>query len=505
MTKFLRKYHKWISIVFTIIILLFAVSGIILNHRNLLSGVDINRDYLPDNFSYSNWNNASVKATLKLSNDSILIYGNIGVWLTDSMGNRFTDFNHGFPDGIDNRKIAKIVAMNNGDLYAGTLLGLFSYNNGYWQKVELPVHEIRISDLHIKGDTLLVLTRSHLLATTDGKNYTEIIIPEPVNYDNKIGLFKTLWVIHSGEIYGETGKIIVDLFGIVLVFLTISGLYYFMNRLVIKKSKVNNKTDISKTNRWLLKWHNKVGWITLIFLIITSSTGIFLRPPFLIPIANSKVEKLPYSKLDSDNPWFDQLRTIYFDDTRNRYYLATSQGLFFSDNNLKSKMNRFPFQPPISIMGVTVFEKYAQDIFMIGSFEGLFLWDAVTWQTYDYIERKPFIPPTRKSRPLGNYLISGYTEDIGNTEVFFDYNHGAGLISRGSFPHMPEEISNQPISLWNVALEIHTGRIFESLLSDFYILIVPLTGLSVLFILISGFIVWWKLYRKKRRELNKLS
>jgi len=57
------------------------------------------------------------------------------------------------------------------------------------------------------------------------------------------------------------------------------------------------------------------------------------------------------------------------------------------------------------------------------------------------------------------------------------------------------------MSLWNVALEVHTGRIYHSVIGDFYVLIVPLTGLSVLFILISGFIVWLRL--RKNKQTNR--
>jgi uncharacterized iron-regulated membrane protein len=59
----------------------------------------------------------------------------------------------------------------------------------------------------------------------------------------------------------------------------------------------------------------------------------------------------------------------------------------------------------------------------------------------------------------------------------------------------PEILEKSPISLWNVKLEIHTGRIFQSLVGDYYILIVPLVGLFSLVILITGFLVWW--LRKK--------
>jgi uncharacterized iron-regulated membrane protein len=54
------------------------------------------------------------------------------------------------------------------------------------------------------------------------------------------------------------------------------------------------------------------------------------------------------------------------------------------------------------------------------------------------------------------------------------------------------------MSLWNVALELHTGRVFEHLIGPFYILIVPLAGICILLVLISGFLLWWKVYRKKK-------
>jgi len=63
---------------------------------------------------------------------------------------------------------------------------------------------------------------------------------------------------------------------------------------------------------------------------------------------------------------------------------------------------------------------------------------------------------------------------------------------------MTEEIRKaSPMSLWNVALELHTGRVFEHLIGPFYILIVPIAGICILIVLISGFLLWWKVYRKK--------
>jgi hypothetical protein len=105
MIKFFRKYHKWFGVIFAYIILSFVFSGIILNHRNALSVIDVNRKLLPKEYRYQNWNNAAVKSTLRISSDSILIYGNIGIWLTDSSYSDFKNFSAGFPKGIDNRKV----------------------------------------------------------------------------------------------------------------------------------------------------------------------------------------------------------------------------------------------------------------------------------------------------------------------------------------------------------------------------------------------------------------
>jgi hypothetical protein len=500
--KFLKKYHKWLSIFFTFFILLFSVSGIILNHRELFSNFDVSRSILPKEYRYSNWNNAAIAGTLKLSKDSILIYGNVGIWLTDSIFTNFKSFNNGFEKGIDNRKISKIIVTNKKELLAASYFGVFKYNSKKesWQKIKLPVIENRIADLIQKNDTNIILTRSFLLKTTNFTNFEVQTLPKPENYDNKIGLFKTLWVIHSGEIYGLAGKILVDIVGLIFGFLSVTGFIIFINKVILKK---NGKSDIKKNKlvksiKWNLKWHNKIGWTTVILLIITTFTGMFLRPPLLIPIANAKVGKIPYTELDSPNAWLDKLRRISFDSAKNRYVLATSDGFFYSDDDFKSSLKMFDYQPPASVMGVTVFEQIDSTNYLIGSFEGLFKWNTETGEIVDYITQQNYVAPKRKGAPIGQYLITGFTSDYKNEEVIFEYNGGAFcLFSNSKFPKMPQIIENQRISIWNLSQEIHTGRIFQSVIGIFYILVVPFVGFVILFILISGFIIWYKIYRKR--------
>ncbi|MEZ5197412.1 MAG: hypothetical protein R2764_13765 [Bacteroidales bacterium] len=47
-------------------VLVFAVSGIVLNHRSLFSGFDVPGKYLLNEYQYQNWNNAAVKSSLQI-------------------------------------------------------------------------------------------------------------------------------------------------------------------------------------------------------------------------------------------------------------------------------------------------------------------------------------------------------------------------------------------------------------------------------------------------------
>ncbi len=222
---------------------------------------------------------------------------------------------------------------------------------------------------------------------------------------------------------------------------------------------------------------------------------MFLRPPLLAFIWNSRVGKIPHTELATPNPWFDQLRRIYYDDEINRFIVVTMDGFYYSDDNFKTDLKQFSFQPPASVMGVTVLEKIGSYKYLVGSFEGLFTWNSQSGEVVDYIKKKLYTAPQNSGRPIGDYLVSGFTRDFKNQEYYFDYDRGAVNINGlQSFAALPENvIRDSPMSLWNVALEIQTGRIYHPVIGDFYVLIVPLTGLIVLFILVSGFIVWLKI------------
>lgn len=104
-----KAVHKWIGLILTIFLLLFCISGLILNHRSSVIAYSVSRGLLPAGYRIKNFNNAIVKGTLPLDGGRILAYGNAGLWLTDSLFSTATDFNAGLPSGIDSKNIRNVV------------------------------------------------------------------------------------------------------------------------------------------------------------------------------------------------------------------------------------------------------------------------------------------------------------------------------------------------------------------------------------------------------------
>ena len=267
----LKKYHKWPGILVALFALLFASSGILLNHRNLISNVDISRKWMPPGYQYKNWNLSGVRSSLSFGDDSLLIYGNIGVWMTTRGLTGFTDWNNGFPEGIDKRKIYSIVKYRK-VLVSGTHFGLYinTLKPNKWVPVSMPEGEERISDLAVEGDTLLILTRDFLYRTSDLLHIEQIKLPPPKGYDRKAGLFLTLWELHSGELFGFAGMLFVDILGIVLIFLSLTGLAHFLFPKWISRLKKQDKsyTRPLSLKKWNLKWHNLMGTLLVCFSLL---------------------------------------------------------------------------------------------------------------------------------------------------------------------------------------------------------------------------------------------
>lgn len=516
----LRWVHKWGGLFFTLFLIIFALSGIVLNHRVALSEVDVPRSVLPPEYRMEHWNLGAVKGTLRVSSDSILLYGENGLWLTDSSRACFSRFERGMCSGADNRLVANVVRTHSGQLFAVTTFDAYQWNHSTqsWQRLtERFAPSDRMTDAAVKGDTLVLQSRSELfLATAPYTHFERIHLKAPTNAPLGRFTFRTLWMLHSGELFGAWAQYFVDFLGVILIVLCLTGVVLaFFPKLLKRQRKrqPEGKSVLRRVFKFSLQLHNKLGVYLLAFLLLLTVTGMFLRPPLLVAIARLRHQPLALTHEHNPNPWWDNLRMIRYDRHHHRWLLQTPFG-FFTTSNLHSAPTKLDHEPPVGFMGTNVLQQEDADHWIAGSFSGLYRWNARTGESWNLYTGQRYVAPKHQGIPDFTYSVSGYSTDLGARPVVFDYNRGAEYAlggakksatdddeqefvcyERADFSVMPEQVQDGRLSLWRVALETHTGRIYTFLPNIVIQLFIFLSGTFLLTVLISGFIVWRRFHR----------
>lgn len=546
-----KKYHRWLGLVLSVFLLVFCVSGIILNHREVFSGCEVSRKWLPASYHIKNFNNGVVKGTVvkksaahSLSSencDSVLVYGCAGVFLTDSRLSTWQDFNAGLPESIDERNVRHVVKAKDGSLWCAALRDVYRYdeNSHRWKKVELPGNEERIMDVALAKDsmTVVALTRSRVFTIVPFVQYGEIvkigksssetyrveskIIPAPKKYEPKATLFKLVWHLHSGEFFGLPGKLVVDAIALVLIVLSITGILLFILPYGIRRAKKlaakARMKRLGKQFAWNMKWHNKIGYVTIVLTLWIAITGMCLRPPLMVPLVLSK---LPQAVGEGGNVWQDKLRAIRWDAVQGDWLVSTSEGFLRVDEDFSQAPKMLPDDecPKLSPMGVTVWESDGKGGWIVGSFRGIYRWNPVNHslnQILDYFTGKP--SEETSMIPISDNLVCGYSEDfLGGKPLVFDFAKGVedakgqavALCNDEPKTSRNEESMSDlicetaPMSLWNVALELHVGRCYSPFLGPLSDLFVFLSGLLITLVLLSGYIISHRRRKKAQARLK---
>ena len=546
-----KKYHRWLGLVLSVFMLVFCVSGIILNHREVFSGCEVSRKWLPASYYIKNFNNGVVKGTVvkksaahSLSSencDSVLAYGCAGVFLTDSRLSTWQDFNAGLPESIDERNVRHVVKAKDGSLWCAALRDVYRYdeNSHRWKKVELPGNEERIMDVALAKDsmTVVALTRSRVFTIVPFVQYGEIvkigksssetyrveskIIPAPKKYEPKTTLFKLVWHLHSGEFFGLPGKLVVDAIALVLIVLSITGILLFILPYGIRRAKKlaakARMKRLGKQFAWNMKWHNKIGYVTIVLTLWIAITGMCLRPPLMVPLVLSK---LPQTVGEDGNVWQDKLRAIRWDVVQGDWLVSTSEGFLRVDEDFSQAPKMLPDDecPKLSPMGVTVWESDGKGGWIVGSFRGIYRWNPVNHslnQILDYFTGKP--SEETSMIPISDNLVCGYSEDfLGGKPLVFDFAKGVedakgqavALCNDEPKTSRNEESMSDlicetaPMSLWNVALELHVGRCYSPFLGPLSYLFVFLSGLLITLVLLSGYIISHRRRKKAQARLK---
>ena len=129
-------------------------------------------------------------------------------------------------------------------------------------------------------------------------------------------------------------------------------------------------------------------------------------------------------------------------------------------------------------MGLNVWEKDSNGNWLMGSFSGIFVWDRTAQVATDYFTGQ--VTEEVVGPPFGKFAVAGYTEHLSKSPSVVEYYKGM------DDSEMPPSLSTLPISLWNLALEIHTGRIY-TLLGPATLVYIFFAGIAAVWCLYSGY------------------
>lgn len=94
-------------------------------------------------------------------------------------------------------------------------------------------------------------------------------------------------------------------------------------------------------------------------------------------------------------------------------------------------------------------------------------------------QSRSFLSRLSAKMPIGENAVSGYSSDFHGKPFTVDYYKGTQAIPQS------ESLNDLPMSLWNVALEVHSGRIYMGTLATF--VFVFLAGILCVWCLWSGY------------------
>lgn len=502
--KISKTLHKYVGLVGLVYFVLMGVTGILLNHPDLLRSFSLPMGWMPSSYQYREWNRMALRETVfhPSDPDTLFVSGKNGVWQSRDGGRSFSPMDRGFPISAYDRETRCLLMDTSGTpprLYAGSRSGLYRYDfkEKHWQHITagLPVRSA-IVDLAHTGDELLVFTPKaayRLAGPVEAPSLHQVPLSSIGGTDQRSPLFRLLLKLHDGSLLGLPGRLLMDIMSLALVFLSLSAIYIWYIPWRIRRFK--RKRARARHFRFFHKYHLKLGIYAALFLLVFALTGIFVRPPLILAITGYSVPAALLGDTGIKGEWPSKItRAVYLSDEK-RLLIAARDGFFAGPADGSRPFIPYRIGAPVHGMGVNVLEPLSEQRLLIGSFSGIYVWD-IKAQTATDVHGQP-LRQMRRGK-LSASMASGAVIRNGTLHYWADYRRGLQTISETDpVPVMPDRMADEStISLWHFLFELHNGRIFRDWFGKYVWLIVPVGGLLLLINTATGCYDWF--YRKLR-------
>lgn len=503
-----KKWHRYLGIGTTLVLILFGFSGILLNHPEWIGAYKVPAALLPAQYMPERWDRSTMQSVVFPSVQHCLVGGKDGVWESldggrsfsraDGQGtfplSHFGKTNHLLLDSLQGRKL--VLASTYGGLY-------FRFTDqARWQRMPLPLdaHGKVVRTIR-KGDAWWVVTDSEVFAVPAKDPGVHAPIPMQLHKpqgQQDISLIRAFFEIHAGTAWGDVGRFAMDMVALLLIFFSVSGLYVFYGK-YHKKWTGRALPGL----RFQFVWHRRLGWWLFVGLLVSAGTGLFMRPPLLVALWGREVSPASYASSPA-TPFAHSIRNAVYLSATDQLLLDTTEGFWISEPGDYARMRRHPIPVDVFVMGATVLEETPAGL-LVGSFYGLYGYDPQSRRCWDLLEGRTAVYHGQIGKP-GAVMVVGYFQAPWGDRYVASHNRGLLPLNAGARPiPMPQSLARDyGMPLWNYLFELHNLRLFEGFFGKFTILLTPLSALLLLVIILTGVYVEWKLRsRPKARKSEK--
>ena len=526
-----RWLHKWIGLTLVGYCAWMGLSGVLVNHPEWIGRYSVPGWMVPPQYHLHDWNRGALVEMTFSPDDPRTgwLAGSEGVWETEDGGRTFRPLDRGFPTGPRERRTRSLLRVDDGPaagLWAGTDGGLFRLAPGAeaWRRYPLGdghgTEEMK-TVLRV-GKRLLAFTADGAWESRAGEPFRPVEMrrgpasgvspgdPEstPPPRESLVTFF---FEAHSGRILGLPGRLVMDVVGILLFYLSLSAAYLWFvpwrkRRLQARGRRPPPSGPFARrVFRILFDTHLDLGiWASPLFLLL-ATTGLFMRPPLLAALVDGTVPARLFPGKDHANPWEGRIRRAMHDAAGHRLVVETDEGFFTGPDDLSGPLRPDDLGLPVHVMGTSFLRAGSDGALFAGSFSGAFRRDPNGGRVVDLVTGSEAGAVSRM-RPA-DLMVTGWFRTPGGEEFLTTHREGLvplGDAVRGDRFVMPTEMARRyRMSLWNWMFELHNSRIFRDVIGAFVTLVPPVGSLLFGFLAITGIIDW--AYLKARKSAGGTS
>ena len=445
-------WHRITGLPLCVIMFLFAVTGLLWQHSDLIRGVSISRSVLPPAYGAEHWSNGLMRGTLRCGNE-LYLYGEAGLFRCPNNNTADAEPVPGLPQG---QAVRRAVVMPSGHLVAlhGNAVSVLAPGASTWQ--QLKPGKLRPTDLCAKGDTLCIVGRNGLMQAE--APYTELkplAVMPPEGAPGGGTLYGHVKHLHCGRLFGIVGIVVVDIIAGVFILLCLTGLVFWVLHKLMPR--LRGAKWAPKVLKFSHIFHTRPGhWcFWLLFLVVL--TGWAMRFPLQGLLLSSSV---PDEKA-AQTAWLGRDPGIAANSATGELLIAAS-GRIYSLAEGQPRPVLVTNLPSLGRSAPAYFAVQPNGDWLIAGSAGLLQYSKSNGE----------------ARTLQAGDFSGYSVELG----------GKAIPCRGGLPElaMPESVAQSRVPLIQVVRDVHTGKFFFGSASPAY---VSIAGLAALLCLLTGWLL----------------